>query len=253
MMRLTEQRDAEVLATFCGSSLFGSYIMSRYTAYANEFSFAKCYIDRKDSIVVTALSVLEGSAVLLTSDRTDFEELSLALPLLSVQTLMTDSNNASCLPFPVIQEKQAFRYMGSKSALEASSDAPLRDVYDLISASIPGNFSADEEAYLHFLSDFTFRRNRGLARMKTVVRNERVCACALTAAECASSAVISGVACAQDCRGRGYGKSVVTALAYELQNEKKQVHVVALNDAAGAFYRRIGFVPAEKIVWLKIQ
>ena len=252
MMRLTEPRDAEALTSLCGGSLLGAYILSRFFAYANDYSFAKCYIDCRHGEAVTALSVLEHSAVLVTSDKTDYEELALALPVLSVQTIMTDSAAAKRLPFPVVQTKQAFRFSGSDEVPDAENDAPMREIYDLISRSIPDSFPAEEDAYLRFLSDFTFRRSRGFARLKAVLQNGRVCACALTAAECSSAAVLSGVACAEDCRGNGFGRRVVTALAGELKKENKEVYVIALNDSACAFYRRIGFFPAEKIYWLKI-
>lgn len=253
MIRFAEPRDAEALASFCGSSLAGCYILCRFNAYANDYPFARCYVDRSGDEIVTALSVLEDSAVLLTSGKTDYEELSLALPMLSVQTLMTEAATAERLPFPTVQQKQAFCFTGFAEVQETAADAPLREVYDLICRSIPDSFSANQEAFLHFLSDFTFRRNRGCARLKAVLQQDRLCACALTAAECAASAVISGVACADDCRGRGFGRQVVTALAAELQREHKTVHVIALNDSAGAFYRRIGFSPTDKMTWLKLQ
>lgn len=253
MMRLAEPRDAEALASFCGTSLAGCYILSRFAAYANRYPFAACYVDAADGEVVTALSVLEHSGVLLTSARTDFEELSLALPLLSVRTVMTNSAAAGRLPFPLLPTRQAFCCLKAATDAPAADDAPLRDVYDLISSAIPDSFPAGREAYLHFLSDFTFRQNRGLARLKAVVCGDRVCACALTAAECAASAVISGVACAEDCRGRGYGKRVVSALSAALQEENKTVHVIARNEGAEGFYRRIGFQPTETVAWMNIQ
>ena len=252
-MRLAEPRDAGALRQFCGDSLLGSYILSRFCAYENAYAFARCYVDKTGERIVTALSILEGNAVLLTSDMTDYEELALALPILSVQSLMTNHASAMRLPFAVEQQKQAFCFLESPANGFALNDAPLREVYDLISTSIPGSFSADEEAYLRFLSDFTFRRIRSCARLKAIMRDEHVCACALTAAECEASAVISGVACAEQWRGRGFGKAVVYALANELANENKKVHVIALNDSAGAFYRRIGFLPIETITWLIIN
>ncbi len=231
--------------------MIGCYVMSRFGAYKNDYPFAKTYIALRDDAVVTALSLMEHSAVLCAGSNTDYEELCMLLPLLSVQTLMVDSAAAQHLPFPVLQRKQAFCFAALPQAAAAEDDAPLREVYDLISRSIPGSFPPDEEAYLHFLSDFTFRRNRGLARLKAAMENGRVCACALTAAESSACAVISGVACAEDCRGKGHGTAVVHSLAADLKKEQKNVHVIALNDSAGAFYRRIGFLPTETITWLK--
>ena len=253
MIRLAEARDSEALVQFCGDSLLGTYVLSRFGAYGNDYSFARCYVDRVEDRVLTTLSVLEDSAVLLTSERTDYDELSLVLPMLSVRILMTDVKAAERLSYPVADKKQAFCFVGDAAPVTAAGDAPLREVYMLISRSIPGSFPEDREAYLRFLSDFTFRRSRGFARLKAILTEGSVSACALTAAECAASAVISGVACDAVCRGRGYGKKVVSALVCDLQKENKKVHLIALNDTAVAFYRRIGFRESELITWLKVS
>ena len=114
-------------------------------------------------------------------------------------------------------------------------------MYSLISENIPGSFSCDKGAYLNWLSDFTFRKNRNAARMKCTKEGSKVVSCALTSAECRSSAIISGVASDKNKRSKGAGKAVVLSLAYELKNENKDVYVIALNDSAKSFYEHIGF------------
>ena len=253
MMRLSESADRTKLTAFCGDSLCGAYILCRYSCYGNDYPFVRCYIDRDSDTVRTAISVLEGTAVLLTSDATDYEELAVCLPLLGVRSVMTDEETAQKLPFPCTQTRQALRFDSVAAAAHATDDAPLRDVYDLIAASIPNAFPKGEEAYLHFLSDFTFRRNRGCARLKAVLENDTLTACALTVAETETAAVISGVACRADCRGKGFGKTVVSAMLSDLQHERKTPHVIALNDNAIGFYKRLGFHEANRIVWLTIE
>ena len=252
MMRLAEAGDIHALKVLCGHSLLGTYVLSRYCAYGNNYAFARCYVDRTDGRIRTALSILDGNAVLVTTASTDFVELAAVLPMLPLQTLMTDAAAMKELPFPVVRKKQAFCCMNSVSPAPADADAPLREVYRLISRAIPHAFPSGENAYLHFLSDFTFRRTRGLARLKVISQQDIVCACALTAAEGPSSAVISGVACLDTCRGQGFGRRVVAALTHELQQENKTVYVIALNDDAGSFYRHLGFSASETVFWLKL-
>lgn len=253
MIRLCKNEDSAALAAFCGNTLFGCYILSRFCCYGNDYDFCKCYVDEADGVVKTALSVLDGTAVLLTGARTDFEELALFLPVLGVHVLMCSANAAVKLPFPVLQQKTAFRLQTPLPAADACGAAPMRDVYDLISSAIPGSFPDTKDAYLRFLSDFTFRQTRGKARLKAILENETLCACALTAAESDSAAVLSGVACRADCRGRGFGKAVVSALAHDLQKEQKDVHVIALNDSACGFYRTLGFEKEDTILWLDVK
>lgn len=252
-MRLAEPGDAAWLGRFCGDSLTGTYIMSRFCTYANDYSFARCYVDRRQDAIVTALSVLDGNAVLRTGETTDYEELLLFLQMLAPQGVMTDAAAADMLQLPVVQEKQSFRFAARAASFRAVDEAPLRDIYELISASIPGSFPLTKDAYMRFLSDYMFRFHRGRARMKAILQNDRLCACALTVAESDAGAVISGVACAEDCRGKGYGKTVVCALTQALQQENKTVHVIALHDEAAAFYRRIGFRDSDRVVWLGMK
>ncbi len=253
MIRLCKKEDSAALAAFCGNTLFGCYILSRFCCYGNDYDFCKCYVDEADGNVQTALSVLDGTAVVLTGKTTDFEELALCLPVFGVRVLLCSANAAAKLPFPELQQKTAFRLQTPLPAADACGAAPMRGVYDLISAAIPGSFSDTKDAYLRFLSDFTFRQTRGKARLKAILENETLCACALTAAESDSTAVLSGVACRADCRGRGFGKAVVSALAHDLQNEQKDVHVIALNDSAVGFYRALGFEQEDTILWLDVK
>lgn len=253
MIRLCKKEDSAALAAFCGNTLPGCYILSRFCCYGNDYDFCKCYVDEADGTVQTALSVLDGTAVLLTGARTDFEELALCLPVFGVRVLLCSAQAAVNLPFPALQQKTAFHLQMTLSVAEASDTAPMRDVYDLISAAIPGSFPDTKDAYLRFLSDFTFRQTRGKARLKAILENETLCACALTAAESDNAAVLSGVACRADCRGRGFGKAVVSALAHDLQKEQKDVHVIALNDSACGFYRALGFEKEDTIIWMDVK
>ena len=253
MMRLSELCDRAALTAFCADSLCGAYILCRYHCYGNSYPFARCYVDCDVDTVCTAVSVLEGTAVILTGDKTDFEELGVCLPMIGIRSVMTDEESARKLPFPCVKIRQALRFDGTAPDAYAADDAPLREVYDLIAALIPNAFSQDKEAYLHFLSDFTFRRNRGCARLKTVLENDMVAACALTAAETERAAVLSGVACRADCRGKGYGKAVVHALCADLQREEKAAYVIALNDSAVGFYQKLGFHETNRMAWLTIE
>ena len=253
MIRLAKPEDKAALAHFCGDSLPGTYIMSRFSCYGNDYPFARCYLAKQQEDVQTAISVLDDSAVLLTSDQTDFEELAMALPALSINTWMTEAEAAQNLPFPIMLQKAAFCFDRILPAHSAADFAPMRSVYDLICAAIPESFDNSDQAYLAFLSDFTFRQRRNRARLKAVFRGNEVCACALTAAESDCGAVISGVACRADCRGHGYGARVVASLVHALQAENKTVHVIALNDGAAGFYQKLGARLQGQMIWMQVK
>ena len=252
-MRLSEPDDRAALTAFCADSLYGTYILCRFLCYGNDYPFARCYVDRDGDRIRTALSVLEDTAVLLVSDATDYEELTVCLPLLGVKTVLTDASTANQLPFSCVKTKTVLQFDGPVLTAQAADDAPMPAVYHLIADAIPGSFLKTKEAYLSFLSDFTFRRNRGSARLKAVLMNDSLVACALTAAETDAAAVISGVACNKAQRGKGFGKAAVFAMISALQRERKSAYVIALNDSAVGFYRSLGFSESGKAAWLQLS
>ena len=117
----------------------------------------------------------------------------------------------------------------------------MKKVYELFCSCFPQSFSRDKNSYLSWLSDFTFRKNRGLSRLKAVHSGEAVCAAAVTSAECCDGAVISAVACGPEYRKRGYGKAVTLSLANELKRENKTVYVISQDESTTHFYMKLGF------------
>ena len=241
MLKLCKKGDEKKLLDFCGSSLFGSYISCRLLTYGFDFDFSLFWLGETDGKVTAAVSSLDGNAVVLTGEDADIGELSQFVSMLGFSSVMYAASLALEPLGYSVTLKKAFLFEGTASTKEASSDCDMREVYRLASSSIPDSFPDTKDAYLHFLSDFTFRKNRGRARVFTLSEDEEIASCALTCAECDSSAVLSCVACREDKRGKGLGKKTVLSLCSELSSEGKKVYVIALNEAAEGFYKSIGF------------
>ena len=126
-----------------------------------------------------------------------------------------------------------------------------KKLYNLVSENIPGSFSDNKESYLAFLSDFTYRKRRNLARSKGIILDGKLVSSVITSAEVPGNALISAVASDKSLRGSGLGKKTVLSMVSELESEGKNVYVIALNESAEGFYGHLGFKFNENITITK--
>ncbi len=251
MLTLAEKKDAKRLLRFCEGSLLGTYLGCRLRCYGFDYPFVNFWFSESGGELTAVLGALDHTAVLLAAPCADFEELAAFLNMRAFSSVMTTVETARRCGVSEYTEKHAFAFSGGEAVPKAQTPDDLKDVYALIVQEIPGSFSPEKQAYLAFLSDFNFRKNRDAARAAVIRQTNTLCACALTAAETPAAAVLSGVASDPRFRGKGFGKQVVLSLANTLQNEGKRVYVIALNDSAASFYQKIGFQPDETIAFIE--
>ena len=240
--------------SFCRGSLIGTKISCQLKAYGLSRNFLSfwCCTDEEEKILAV-ISRFEDSVSLLMSDKSVADDIRAFLDMISFGSLCCSRDTAEILGYRNTITKRAYIYKGlyTDDIIPGLWDESYKECYSLISRAIPDSFSDTDEAYLNFLSDFTYRSRRGLARMKGCTENERVLSCAMTSAETDSAAIISGVACDIKVRKKGLGRRTVLSLAEELHREGKEVYVIALNEDAEGFYERIGFEPFEKISFIE--
>ena len=149
--------------------------------------------------------------------------------------------------------KRGYRFNGDASdeSCYALEEDDYRKAYNIIAAEIPDSFSNEKEAYLSFLSDFTFRKRRELARGVCTHFEGALSSVALTSAETENAAIISGVACDRQLQKKGLGKKTVLSLVKILSDNNKDAYVIALNESAEGFYEHIGFKEVEKIAFIE--
>lgn len=229
---------------FCKDSLFGARVLCLCECYGFGYDFLKAYLLYDDSDTVSGIfTSFYGNITIVSCDKTDFDEINVFLKLIGYSSVTAEPVFFEKINAENIEIRQAYRFDAGCDfePSEEAAESDYKSVYKLISQATPGSFNDSAQAYLSWLSDFTFRKRRLFARMKCIKKDNEVISCAMTAAECEYGAIISGVACAADKRKSGAGKSVVLTLANELKNENKDVYVIALNRSAEGFYEHIGF------------
>lgn len=233
----------------CRGSIIGTRILCYVMAYGFDRNFLEVWLIEDDGTAVGVLAKFYDDITLLTDRCTDFRQLSVFLQMLNFKTLMCHSYVNDVLHFENSVTKFGYRFSGDAEGREIDllSENDIENAYELISREISGSFKSDRESYLSFLSDFTFRERRGLARGVCTHNDGNVSSVALTSSETDNAAIISGVACDRSLQKKGLGKKTVLSLTALLKGENKEVFVIALNESAQGFYEHIGFEKTEKI------
>ena len=250
MLKILSNSDKEKLVDFCLGSITGTRISCYALSYGFERSFVTFWGEFKDNEPVTVVALFDSALTVLSSDDTDFSELSEFLNMIPWQTLTAYESCVNSLGYTDYITKQGYRFNGTaaeSSLCVVPSEEDMQSIYSLISRVIPDSFSMENEAYLSFLSDYTFRKTRGYSRALCIKHDSSVVSSVITSAENDSFAVISGVACDEKIRKNGYGKKTVLALIDMLAKLDKSCFVIALNESAEGFYEHIGFEKDEKI------
>ena len=242
MLKSVNDSEISRVTDFLAKYPLGVYISSKLLTYGTNRDFLKVWYSEAQGEIKAVISSFY-SAVTVCADDTDFEEIYSFLSFYGYKSICGEKKLILKCGFDLSYEKTMYRFDFNDYVTDDKpvSSCDMKKVYKLICENIPGSFEDTNEAYLSFLSDFTFRQRRNKARVKAFIKDEDILSCALTSAEDKNNAIISGVASSNKARGKGYGKKVVLWLANELKNEGKDVYVIALNDSAKAFYEKIGF------------
>ncbi len=242
MLKAATEKDLEAILEFCDGDLLGTRIGCYCLAYGFDRDFMSVWIDDSYGKINTVIAKFYDS-ITLRSSAEDPTEIAGFISMIGYLSLETDADTCRKFCLSADSVKKAYIYKGKtcERTAEDISEENYKALYSLVSENIPGSFKNSKEAYLSFLSDFTFRKRRGLARSKGIVSDGKLVSCVITSAETESCALLSAVASDKSVRGMGYGKKTVLSAINELKNENKEVFVIALNESAESFYEHIGF------------
>ena len=249
MLKRADAEDFEEISELCRDSLIGTRILCYILAYGFERDFLEIWIIKDGDTVTGVLAKFYDDVTLLCSENADTEQLRAFIGMFYFRKLMCKAELCKALDLKDITVKNAYRFSSVADDFDADSleEEDYEKAYTLISKEIPDSFSSEKEAYLSFLSDFTFRKRRRLARGVCTHSDGKLSSVALTSSETENSAIISGVACDSNLQKRGLGKKTVLSLVNELKRNNKAAYVIALNESAEGFYEHIGFEKIEKI------
>lgn len=253
MLKRATIDDFEAIEKFCDRDICGIKSLSQIKAYGFERDFLEIWCMRNEKEVCTIVTRFYDDITITSSEEADFEQLVVFLDMFYWKTVMCSEWLSEKLDFENFTVKKGYKYIAESTDFSANmlTEDDFRSAYSLISREIPGSFKDDREAYLSFLSDYTFRERRGLARGFCTHSDGKLSSVAITSAETDKNAIISGVACDSSLRKKGLGKNTVHAIAESLVESGKKPFVIALNESAEGFYEHIGFSFVEKIAFVE--
>ncbi len=242
MLKLAESNDLKSILSFCDGNLLGTRISCYCLAYGFDRDFINIWVDKSEDVIKTVVAKFYDSMTVITSSD-NVDEIKEFISMMGFASLETDAIICTKLGFKADSVKKAYVFNGKAENFGAEDlgEEHYKELYNLVSENISGSFINSKEAYLSFISDFTFRKHRSLARCKGFIENDKLFSSVITSAETETCALLSAVASDISVRGKGYGKKTVLSMVDELLKENKKVFVIALNESAESFYEHLGF------------
>ncbi len=249
MLKLADKNDLGGIISFCQGDLTGTRIGCYCQCYGFERDFFSLWINETDGEIKGLIAKFYDSITVKVAADCEADEITQFLGMLPYNEIMCSESTAELLGLADCTLKKSYLFRGKAGEYPSENlgEGYYKQLYRLVSDNIPASFKKSDEAYLSWLSDFTFRKRRNLARSRGVTKNGELLSSVITSSETKDSAILSAVATSDSSRGTGIGKSTVLSAVYELQKEEKAVYVIALNKSAEGFYEHIGFKFNEMI------
>ncbi len=249
MLKLADKNDLGGILSFCEGDLVGTRIGCYCLCYGLERDFFSLWINETDGEIKGLIAKFYDSITVKAASDCEADEIAQFLGMLACDEIMCSKSTAELLGLADCALKKSYLFRGKAGEYPSENlgEEHYKQLYRLVSDNIPDSFKKSDEAYLSWLSDFTFRKRRNLARSRGVTKNGELLSSVITGSETKDSAILSAVATSESARGAGIGKATVLSAVCELQKEEKEVYVIALNKSAEGFYEHIGFKFHEMI------
>lgn len=248
MLKLADEKDFSAIRSFCKGDLIGTRIECYCLAYGFNMDFFNVWLQYVDDEIKAVAALFYDSITLKIGDDCFAEEIVGFCNMLPCNEIIS---NIPVSHNPTVKKAYLFRGNADGYSMKDVDEEYYKKLYTLVSENISGSFADSKQAYLSWLSDFTYRKRRGLSRSKGYVEKDTLYSSVITSSETSDAAVLSAVATSLQARGNGLGRSTVLAMVNELRKENKDVYVIALNESAEGFYEHIGFEYTANIYFLK--
>jgi len=245
MIRLITHESAGLLQKFCEQTEqtpFSCKISSTANAYGTKLPFAQFWLQvSDDELPIAAISKLDDTLTLCTTERTDYQELKELIHILNVKFVLCDFSAAQAINLPIAQQGEIMIYR-NQNCIPAPDfeDCPsFEDVHNLLCACKTDSFTPPE--FEPFYLDMSHRVRHGTTHVVGIRQQGTLVSCAMTVAQTETMAVISAVATRPAYQRQGFGRQAVLALISQLL--QKELFIFRAQNENVAFYRSLGFEP----------
>lgn len=237
MLKAVEKGDKDFVE-FCRRDVFGTRIACLYNCYSTDYDFVKFWKQTDDDgNIISAVSRIDGDAT-LSSTGENAEEICTFLKIVGFRTVQCEKRITELMGEEPSLDGYVVEYIKNRNDIkEVQADNIFRpkEIYDIIkSANLVGVGD-----YLPWLSDTTFRINRGVTSALSAVEDGKTVACAMKLFSTETAVLLGAVATRPEYRGRGLAGALVTRLAESEKN--KRVELLCKHNSIVEFYKSIGF------------
>lgn len=251
MLKRLENEDISEVISFLGDDAVSVRIKAFILTYKCDFNFIEYWAQFDENNAVTAVLMKNGGICTLRfSDRADTEEIVSLLRFIGFDSLFTDENSAGILGLIPVASGDILLYdneIHGEYGTESFTD--MKKAFLMIKEN--EGESVTKLDYLEWLSDFTFKSNRGAARIRVINENSSPLSFAMTSGETEDAAIISGVFTDKKKRNQGLGETVLKSLTKDLVDENKKVYIMTATEEMTRYYEKRGFRRIQR--WCEIK
>lgn len=213
---------------------FACRILSQLLAYGTGERFLEHWVQLEDNEPRAVISRIDGNITIFCESVND--ELLEFIEAVGYNTILADKEL-----FPQYWSGEVLMKFVGKSETEKSDNIDfsptIREIYSVLERCRGEDFEVPN--FDSFYPDMSHRVRHNLSRVFAYRLEGQAIACCMTSAETNSCAIISGVACLSEYRGRGYASKLVAKIVKDLDN--REIFVFCREELVG-FYNRLGFV-----------
>lgn len=213
---------------------FACRILSQLLAYGTGERFLEHWVQLEDNEPRAVISRMDGNITIFCENADD--ELLEFIEAVGYNTVLADKKL-----FPQYWSGEVLMKFVGQTNIKLSDNIDLnpsiREVYSVLERCREENFEVPN--FDSFYPDISHRVRHNLSRILAYRLEGKIIACCMTSAETNSCAIISGVACLPEYRGRGYAGELIAKIVKYLDN--REIFVFCREELVG-FYNRLGFV-----------
>lgn len=213
---------------------FACRILSQLLAYGTGERFLEHWVQLEDNEPRAVISRMDGNITIFCENADD--ELLEFIEAVGYNTVLADKKL-----FPQYWGGEVLMKFVGQTNIKLSDNIDLnpsiREVYSVLERCREENFEVPN--FDSFYPDISHRVRHNLSRILAYRLEGKIIACCMTSAETNSCAIISGVACLPEYRGRGYASELIAKIVKDLDN--REIFVFCRGELVG-FYNRLGFV-----------
>ena len=212
---------------------FACRIFSQLLAYGTGERFLEHWVQLEDNEPRAVISRIDGNITIFCESADD--ELLEFIEAVGYNTVFADKEL-----FPQYWSGEVLMKFVRKPETEISDNIDfnptIREIYSVLERCQGEGFEVPN--FDNFYPDMSHRVRHNLSRILAYRLDGQAIACCMTSAETGNCAIISGVACLSEYRGKGYASKLVAKIAEALG--KRDIFVFCREELVG-FYSRLGF------------